>query len=83
VAIHRSSIGAMEERREGPLPKCTFRVVSQRRYVNILCDKFQQHPLEDRDNKGRNRFASLLAQREYYYETVDVLCPICPDFTIL
>ncbi|KAF3052953.1 hypothetical protein E8E11_005355 [Didymella keratinophila] len=46
-------------------------------------DALQQDLLDTHDNKGRKRFASLLAQSGCHHETANVLCPVCLELNTL
>lgn len=68
-----SPYDGLERHRQCPLPRCGFRASS------FLLDELRQHLLEKHDAKGRERFASALAERGYDHESATVICPLCPD----
>lgn len=68
--------------RQCPLPKCSFRVRFGR-FARVFpaLDALQQHLLDCHDVKGRKRLAPLLEERGYHYESANVVCSVCPEFS--
>lgn len=73
LPYHIGRLGSLGDYRQCPLPKCGFRTHCLG-LVNL-----KQHLLDNHDLKGRKRFAIVLANQGYDFESANVLCPICSE----
>lgn len=68
--------------RQCPIPKCGFHLRLHRYGSPESIDALPRHIRDSHDIHVRKRFASLLANRGYHYETGSPFCPICPNANI-